>query len=52
MTEVVSKSVDWFLYDIGARHERVNQTVHWLMFIQEQVHWDNAKSREHVTKAH
>ena len=46
MTEVVSKSMDWFLYDISPRRERVNQTVRWLMFIQQQVHWDNAKSRD------
>ena len=38
--------MDWFLYDIGPRRERVNQTVRWLMFIQQQVHWDNANSRD------
>ena len=28
-TDLRSKSMDWFLYDIGLRHERVNQVIFW-----------------------
>ena len=33
MTDLQSKSMDWFLYDNGIRHERVNDN--WVLKIEE-----------------
>ena len=33
MTDMQSKSMDWFLYDNGIRHERVNDN--WVLKIEE-----------------
>ena len=32
--DVRSKSMDWFLFDIGLRHERVNKGHKYLFFIK------------------